>query len=215
MRGRGGFVTLEGIEGAGKSTQMEVVRSCLAERGFPVLVTREPGGSPVAERIRQVLLDPANRGMASDAELLLMFAARSEHIERTIRPALERGTWVVCDRFTDATYAYQGGGRGIDVRRISLLEGVVQGDLRPDLTLLLDLPVTVGLGRAGRRSAPDRFESETRPFFDQVRAAYLALARAQPERIRTLDASAPMLQVSAEVRRLVEDFLDGIHASIQ
>jgi dTMP kinase len=205
---RGRFITLEGIEGAGKSTQLEVVRACLAERGIPAVVTREPGGSPIAERMREILLDPDCRGMAPDAELLLMFAARAEHIAHKIAPALEEGTWVVCDRFTDATYAYQGGGRGVRARRIALLEDYVQGSLRPDLTLLFDLEVEQGLARAGRRSTPDRFESETGIFFEKVRAAYLALARAHADRIRRIDASADVAQVSANVRRLVCEFID-------
>lgn len=210
MTSRGRFITLEGIEGAGKTTQLEAVRTCLADRGIPVIVTREPGGSPIAERIREVLLDPACRGMAEDAELLLMFAARAEHLTRKIRPALERGTWVVCDRFTDATYAYQGGGRGIDVRRISLLEDYVQGSMRPDLTLLFDLPVREGLARAGRRSAPDRFESETLSFFEGVRAAYLGLAVRYPRRICILDASAPEPDVSIRACQLVTEFIGKV-----
>jgi len=146
--------------------------------------------------------------MAVDAELLLMFAARAEHLVQKIRPALEQGTWVVCDRFTDATYAYQGGGRGVDEQRIAFLENYVQGDLRPDLTLLFDLPVREGLARAGRRSEPDRFESETVRFFEGVRSAYLALAARHPTRIRTLDASASAEDVSTSVRRMVNQFVD-------
>lgn len=207
MSARGKFITLEGIEGAGKSTQMDQVRSCLLELGIPVILTREPGGSPIAERMREVLLDPACRGMATDAELLLMFAARAEHLAHKILPALEEGTWVVCDRFTDATYAYQGGGRGVDFGRIAQLEAFVQGDLRPDLTLLFDLPVPEGLARAGRRSRPDRFESETMHFFEDVRRAYLALAARYPARIRTLDASASQAEVGARVRALVNELV--------
>jgi dTMP kinase len=208
MSRRGQFITLEGIEGAGKSTQLKEVQECLEEQGIPVITTREPGGSPIAERIRGMLLDPECQGMATDAELLLMFAARAEHLARKIVPALEAGTWVVCDRFTDATYAYQGGGRGVDFRRIAMLEDYVQGDLRPDLTLLFDLPVRLGISRAGRRSRPDRFESETLRFFEDVRAAYLDLAARYPGRIRTLDASASEREVGARVRALVMGFLD-------
>ena len=204
--GVGRFITLEGIEGAGKSTQLAIVRNCLEDLGIEVVTTREPGGAPIAERIRGLLLDPSCRGMATDAELLLMFAARAEHIHRTIRPALQRGRWVVCDRFTDATYAYQGGGRGLDPARIALLEAYVQDGLRPDLTLLFDLPVAVGLERAGKRSAPDRFESETVRFFEQVRSAYLALAEAEPKRIRAIDAANPEQQVSASVIAIVREF---------
>jgi dTMP kinase len=210
MAGRGRFITLEGVEGAGKSTQLAAVRICLEARGLRVVTTREPGGAPVAERMREVLLDPGCRGMASDAELLLMFAARAEHIDKTIRPALEQGTWVVCDRFTDATYAYQGGGRGLDVGRIAVLEGFVQGPLRPDLTLLLDLPVALGLERAGRRSSPDRFESETVRFFEQVRSAYLARASAEPARIRVIDATAPAETVTERVVAVVDAFARGV-----
>jgi len=206
---RGRFITLEGIEGAGKSTQLAVVQSCLEDLGIPVLTTREPGGSPIGERIRTLLLDPACKGMATDAELLLMFAARAEHIAQKIRPALERGTWVLCDRFTDATYAYQGGGRGVDRTRIALLEDYVQGALRPDLMLLFDLPVGAGLERAGKRAAPDRFESETVLFFEKVRAAYLTIAESQPQRARIIDAAADVSQVSAQTRREISAFVSG------
>jgi len=209
MTERGRFITLEGIEGAGKSTQLAVVQRYLEDRGIPVLTTREPGGSPIGERIRTLLLDPACKGMATDAELLLMFAARAEHIAQKIRPALERGTWVLCDRFTDATYAYQGGGRGVDRTRIALLEDYVQGALRPDLMLLFDLPVDAGLERAGKRSAPDRFESETVLFFEKVRAAYLTIAASQPQRVRIIDAAADVSQVSAQTRGEISAFIGG------
>lgn len=199
MKSPGRFITLEGIEGAGKSTQVARVRTILAGLGLPLVVTREPGGTPVAERLRQILLDPGSQGLSADAELLLVFAARAEHIARTIRPALERGDWVVSDRFTDASYAYQGGGRGLAPARIGVLEDLVQGSLRPDLTLLFDLPVRQGLSRAGRRSAPDRFEAETLAFFEGARAAYLARARAEPGRIKVIDASRPLDQVSQAV----------------
>ena len=202
----GRFLTLEGIEGAGKSSQMAMIRTTLEALGYRVVLTREPGGAPIAERVRQVLLDPDNQGMAADAELLLVFAARAEHLAKTIRPALARGDWVVCDRFTDATYAYQGGGRGLDPARIGLLETFVQGELRPDLTLLFDLPVDLGLARAGRRSAPDRFEGETRRFFAGARANYLARAQAEPERLRLIDASAPLEAVSQAVAAVIHAF---------
>jgi dTMP kinase len=197
------------VEGAGKSTQLAALRAGLAARGIAVVTTREPGGAPIAERMREVLLDPACRGMAADAELLLMFAARAEHIDKTIRPALARGAWVLCDRFTDATYAYQGGGRGLDTARIALLEDLVQGDLRPDLTLLFDLPVDVGLARAGRRSDPDRFESEAVRFFERVRAAYLARADAEPGRFRVVDAARPAPEVTERVLAILADFAAG------
>lgn len=209
MSSRGQFITLEGIEGAGKSTQLPLIQATLAQLGYPVLLTREPGGSPIAERVRQVLLDPDCQGMSANAELLLVFAARAEHLEKIILPALELGVWVVCDRFTDASYAYQGGGRGVEPGRIAELEHWVQGKLRPDLTLLFDLPVAMGLERAGKRSAPDRFESETERFFSGVRSAYLARARAEPERMRPIDASAPLAQVSQAVVTLIRAFATG------
>jgi dTMP kinase len=197
---RGRFITFEGVEGAGKSTQVGALKEWLEGQGVEVRVTREPGGSPVAERIRNLLLDRDNAGMAGDAELLLMFAARAEHLAKTIRPALEAGVWILCDRFTDATYAYQGGGRGVPRRRIALLEDLVQGDLRPDLTLLFDLPVATGLSRARGRSVPDRFEAETLAFHEAVRAEYLETAGREPERVRVIDA-----EVSPEtVRHLVQ-----------
>jgi len=210
MERKGKFITLEGIEGAGKTTQLAVVRRCLKEQGIAVLTTREPGGSPVGEHIRALLLDPGCKGLAADTEVLLLFAARAEHIAHSIRPALEQGTWVLCDRFTDATYAYQGGGRGVDPERIAVLEAYVQGPMRPDLTLLFDLPVAAGLARAGKRSAPDRFESEAEGFFEGVRARYLALAKFHPQRVRLIDAEMPLEQVSAQVRKQVADFLAGI-----
>lgn len=210
MKKHGRFITLEGIEGAGKSTQLAVVGRCLAARGIDVLSSREPGGSPLGERVRALLLDPALRGMAADTELLLLFAARAEHLAAKIRPALAKGTWVVCDRFTDATYAYQGGGRGMDRERIALLEDLVQGDLRPDLTLLLDLPAATGLSRAAARSRPDRFESEAVRFFEDVRARYLAIAASQPQRVCLIDAAGPLDEVSQQVRTRVNAFLDQI-----
>jgi dTMP kinase len=207
---RGKFITLEGVEGAGKSTQLEALRAWLHGRQIPVQATREPGGSPVAERIRGVLLDRANSGMAADAELLLMFAARAEHLAKTIRPALEAGVWVLCDRFTDATYAYQGGGRGVSRRRIALLEDLVQGDLRPDLTLLFDLPVAAGLARARVRSDPDRFEAEAVRFFEAVRAEYLAIAAREPERVRVIDAQGDPVKVTGMVQAELQQFLAGL-----
>jgi len=205
----GRFITFEGVEGAGKSTQVTALRDWLEGQDIPVRVTREPGGSPIAERIRNLLLDRDNAGMAGDAELLLMFAARAEHLAKTIRPALDAGIWVLCDRFTDATYAYQGGGRGVAQRRIALLEDLVQGSLRPDLTLLFDLPVAAGLARARGRSAPDRFESETARFFEAVRAEYLAIAAREPERVRVIAAQADPATVAALVHAQLRPFLLG------
>jgi dTMP kinase len=204
---RGRFITLEGIEGAGKSTQLSVVDECLRSKGLGVVRTREPGGSDVAERIRSLLLDPANRGMDADAELLLVFAARAEHLRKTILPALESGRWVLCDRFTDATYAYQGGGRGLSRERIAVLERLVQRELRPDLTLLFDLPVATGLDRARGRSVPDRFESERRDFFERVAQAYRDIAAAEPLRVRQIDADREPESIAVEVRRIIDDYV--------
>jgi len=205
---QGRFITLEGVEGAGKSSALAVLRQLVEAAGHPVLVTREPGGTPLGEELRNLLLGHRQDGMCDDAELLLMFAARAEHLQRVIEPALAAGRWVICDRFTDATYAYQGGGRGLPRERIAQLESWVQGTRRPDLTLLLDLPVQQGLARAGQRSAPDRFESEQVAFFERVRQAYLAIAAAEPVRVRTVDAGQDLPQVSAAIRRVVEAFLE-------
>jgi len=205
---RGVFITLEGGEGAGKSTQLTAVQRWLETAGKDVLVTREPGGTEVGERIREVLLH--SRGaMSVETEALLMFAARAEHIARIIRPALTAGKWVVCDRFTDATYAYQGGGRGLATARIAMLEDWVQGDLRPDLTILLDVPTDVGLGRAGRRGVLDRFEREERDFFERVRKAYLAAAARDPKRIRLIDASKNEAEVTRQIAEILRSTYGG------
>ena len=203
----GYLITLEGVEGAGKSTQIAALAHFLESQSVPVITTREPGGSPIAERIRTLLLDPANTGMDGTAELLLMFAARAEHLAKRIRPALASGVWVLCDRFTDATYAYQGGGRGIDLERIGQLETLVQGSLRPDRVLLLDLPVEIGLARARGRAAADRFEAETLGFFTAVRDGYRARAQADPARYRVVDASHPPAVVGEALRGYVADLL--------
>ncbi|MDX1513491.1 MAG: dTMP kinase [Gammaproteobacteria bacterium] len=203
---RGRFITLEGVEGAGKSSHIDTIRARIEARGRRLVVTREPGGTPVAERIRELLLDPANAGMDADTELLLVFAARAEHLSTVIRPALEAGDWVLCDRFTDATYAYQGGGRGIPPERISTLEDWVQGSLRPDLTIVLDLDPRTGLSRAARRSDKDRFEREDTDFFTRVRNDYLARAGADPKRYRVIDASASLEQVRAEILAILKNF---------
>jgi len=196
---RGLFITLEGGEGAGKSTSLAFVREFLEQAGRRVVVTREPGGTPLGEKIRELLLH-GRENMDVDTELLLMFAARAEHLARVIRPALADGACVACDRFTDATYAYQGGGRGVPEARIRILEDWVQQGLRPDLTLLLDIPVEQGLGRAGQRSAPDRFEREKIDFFERVRNRYLAAAASEPQRIRVIDAACDIPQVQAQLR---------------
>ncbi len=191
MRGR--FITLEGIEGAGKSTLIVSLAERLRVLGCEAALTREPGGTPLAERIRRTVLDSGDERLSPVAETLLMFAARAVHLDNLVRPALARGAWVLCDRFTDATRAYQGGGRGLDATWIESLARTVHGDLSPDLTLLLDLPVDVGLRRARARAgaAADRFEGETLQFFERVRATYLALAEREPQRFRVLDATLP------------------------
>lgn len=202
---RGRFITLEGGEGAGKSTSLEFVRELLAAAGHEVVVTREPGGTPLGERIRELLLHGGE--IDADSELLLVFAARAEHLARVIRPQLARGAWVLCDRFTDASYAYQGGGRGLPEARIRLLEDWVQQGLTPDRTLLLDVPVAEGLARAGARSAPDRFEREQQAFFERVRASYLARAAREPGRFRVIDAGQPLPAVQAALRVALADLL--------
>jgi dTMP kinase len=201
------FITLEGIEGAGKSTIAKFVLAYLARQQIPARLTREPGGTPLAERIRQLVLERGAESLSPVTETLLMFAARDLHLEHVIRPALARGEWVVCDRFTDATRAYQGSGRGVDPELIEALAAAVHGGLRPDCTLLLDLPVGVGLGRA-RGRAPgetDRFEAETQAFFEKVRAGYLELARREPGRFHVIDATAPLDAVEARVEGILED----------
>jgi len=207
MRGR--FITLEGSEGSGKSTNLAFIHQQLQAAGLDVVLTREPGGTPLAERIRELLLDKQNTAMHSDTELLLMFSARAQHINELILPALERGQWVLCDRFTDATYAYQGAGRGIDEARIAQLEQWVQGDLRPDLTFFLDLPVAQGLARAGERGEPDRFEREQIDFFERVRQGYLAQAERHSQRYRLVDASQPLEQVQAQLAAQLHDYLQA------
>jgi dTMP kinase len=206
------FITLEGPEGAGKSTNRDYLAACLKAQGVDVLLTREPGGTPLAERIRDLLLAPSDEPMAADTELLLMFAARAQHLQEVIRPALAKGTVVLCDRFTDATYAYQGGGRGLSFERIAVLEAFVQGDLRPDLTLVFDLPVEVGLSRAAARGRLDRFEQEGRPFFEAVRATYLQRAAAAPSRYRVLDAGQTLAEVQLALDQLLPEVLERCRA---
>lgn len=203
---RGLFITLEGGEGAGKSTSLTFIREYLEQAGRRVVITREPGGTPLGEKIRELLLH-GRENMDVDTELLLMFAARAEHLARVIRPALADNACVVCDRFTDATYAYQGGGRGVPEARIRVLEDWVQQGLRPDLTMLLDIPVGQGLGRAGLRSAPDRFEREKVDFFERVRNRYLTAAASEPQRIRVIDAACDIPQVQAQLRIALEAIL--------
>lgn len=204
----GRFITLEGIEGAGKSCNLAWIQSLLEAAGKTVLCTREPGGTALGEEIRALLLGHRAEGMDAISELLLLFAARAEHLARRIHPALARGEWVLCDRFTDATYAYQGGGRGLDCAPIRALETLVQGGLRPHLTLLLDLPVALGLARAGQRSRPDRFEQEATAFFQRVRMGYREIAAAEPQRVRVIDASRPLPEVQGEIARILTSFLE-------
>ena len=207
--GAGRFITLEGIEGAGKSTAAAFLGARLRAAGIEVLMTREPGGTPLAERIRALVLERGSEAVSPLTETLLMFAARALHVANVIRPALARGVWVICDRFTDATRAYQGSGRGVDAALIATLAAAVHGDLAPDLTLLLDLPVAAGLARARARSgaASDRFEAETLGFFERVRAGYLEIARAEGGRVRLIDAAAPLPAVEAELAAALEPLL--------
>lgn len=197
MRGR--FITIEGIEGVGKSSNLAFIRDWIESMGIEVVVTREPGGTPLAEEIRELLLSPRNEVVDETSELLLVFAARAQHLNTRILPAIERGAWVLSDRFTDATYAYQGGGRGLNKALIEQLEELVQKSVRPDLTFLLDVPVEIGLARARSRSEPDRFEAEQSAFFERVRNAYLERAALQPERFAIIDASPSLSEVQKQI----------------
>ena len=210
---RGVFITLEGGEGAGKSTNVQWLADYLRARGKTVLVTREPGGTTVGEAIRGVLLDPELPAMHSDTELLLMFAARNEHLHRKILPALAQGTWVLCDRFTDATYAYQGFGRGIDQQRIGALETWVQGELRPDYVLLFDLDVATGMTRAHARGRADRFEQEHSTFFEKIRAGYLQRAAQQPECYPIINAALALDEVQAQLQTAIEQIIQQADAA--
>lgn len=204
----GRFITVEGIEGVGKSTHLALIEQHLHDAGCEVVMTREPGGTALGEQIRGLLLSHQFAGMANDTELLLMFAARAEHLDKVIRPAVARGAWVVSDRFTDATYAYQGGGRGLDAARIATLETFVQGELRPDATLLLDAPLEIALARAAQRGAQDRFETEQASFFSRVRESYLQRARREPARFRIIDAAPALADVERAVIRTLDDLLE-------
>lgn len=204
---RGKFITLEGGEGVGKSTNLDFVAAELRTHGVKLLRTREPGGTELGEALRGMLLDPHYTGMDPAAELLLVFAARAQHIAEVIEPALARGEWVLSDRFTDASFAYQGGGRGMPAERIEQLERWVQGALRPDLTLLLDAPVALGMQRAERRGELDRFERERLAFFERVRAAYLVRVAADPGRFAVIDAAQPLADVQQSLRRVLADRL--------
>lgn len=193
------FITLEGIEGVGKTSNLHFVRDWLLARGLSVYLTREPGGTPLAEEIRHLLLTPRDEKIGADTELLLMFAARSQHVETVIKPKLASGHCVLSDRFVDASYAYQGGGRGIAVSRLQQLEQWTLGDFRPDLTILLDLDPITALQRAKARSAADRFEQETVAFFEAARAHYLQRAQAEPQRFVVIDASVPLVNVQQQI----------------
>ncbi|WP_019024295.1 MULTISPECIES: dTMP kinase [unclassified Thioalkalivibrio] len=200
------FVVLEGIEGSGKSTQLATVVEALRAMGIEPECTREPGGTALGERLRGLLLDPDLPGMCPEAELLLMFAARAQHLASVIRPALAAGRWVVSDRFTDASFAYQGAGRGLGAERVARLEEWVQGELRPDLVLLLDIDPATGLERAVQRGRRDRIELEALDFFARVREAYLDRARAYPERYRIIDGHAAPEQVAERVRQALQEW---------
>lgn len=203
---QGKFITVEGVEGVGKSTNIELIAQLVREAGYEVVITREPGGTQLGERIRQILLDKAEHGMTSMTELLLMFAARAQHVEELIKPSIASGTWVICDRFTDSSYAYQGAGRDMGSEPVSALETLIMGEFRPDLTLILDLDVATGLSRATASAEADRFESEARTFFEKVRAAFVSRAAADP-RYQLIDASGDLPEVQAEIRAAMAQVL--------
>jgi dTMP kinase len=205
---KGKFITIEGGEGVGKSTNIACVENFLRERSIPFIKTREPGGTPLAEALRHLLLSPHQEEIVCEkTELLMMFAARAQHLQQVILPTLQQGTWVVCDRFTDATYAYQGGGRGLSTTMIETLESLVQEDLQPDLTLLLDVDVSIGLSRLSNRSEIDRFEREQKPFFEAVRNMYLQRAQQHAQRFRIIDASQPLDVVQQDIVAQLQQFL--------
>ena len=204
---RGQFITFEGTEGVGKSTQLANAASTLENLGVDVLVTREPGGTPMAEHIRELLLATRDEVVHETTELLLMFAARAQHLHTRILPALDAGQWVLCDRFTDATFAYQGGGRGVSQERIALLENLVQGNVRPDHVILFDAPVETGMARARRRGELDRFEQEDLEFFQRIRNTYLDRANEAQDRYHIINAARPLNQVSEEVVQLLTGLL--------
>ncbi|MBE7527031.1 dTMP kinase [Nitrosomonas sp.] len=206
---RGKFITFEGIDGAGKSTHLAWLEHYLQDKGLEVVVTREPGGTALGEALRQLLLDH-RQAMHPETEALLMFAARREHLDKVILPALDRGAWVISDRFTDASFAYQGGGRGMSTEKLEKLEQWVQEEFSPDLTLYFDVPVTLGRERVQSSRTADRFERETDPFFERVRQAYLQRAQQFPRRIRIVNGSQPLAAVKAAVAEIVEDFWSNL-----
>ena len=207
---RGKFITIEGVEGVGKTTNIAFIKDWLTQNNIPYLTSREPGGTPIAEEIRQVLLNPRDEAVCNKTELLLMFAARAQHLEEVILPQLNNGNWVLCDRFTDATYAYQGAGRNMDSQLISQLESMIQGTLRPDLTLILDIPPEEGLKRASQRGSLDRFEQEKIEFFERVRKCYQLIAKRDPKRCVVIDASQSLLEVQVCIREALETFYNGL-----
>lgn len=200
----GKFITIDGVEGAGKSTQIEFICDYLQAKGINVVLTREPGGTDLGEKIRELLLSTQTQSMHNDSELLLMFAARNEHIHHKIMPALERGDWVLSDRFTDASYAYQGGGRGLDIERIEQLERWVLGDFAPDMTLLLDIPVEQGMSRVESRGEKDRIELEKMDFFQRVRQAYIDRSEKYPDRIKLIDSSKEREHTSQQIQQILD-----------
>ena len=204
------FITVEGTEGVGKTTNINFIKSWLKQNEIKFVATREPGGTPLAEEIRDLLLKPRDELVVSTAELLLMFAGRAQHLNKVILPALQADTWVLCDRFTDATYAYQGFGRQMTSELIVQLENIVQGDIRPDLTLLLDIPVEMGLERANDRSDPDRFEQEQQDFFKRVRAGYLSLANENSDRYVVIDASQEIQGVQTDIALALDTFYKSL-----
>jgi dTMP kinase len=210
MSQRGIFVSIEGGEGVGKSTNTRCLEVWLQDRGISYQLTREPGGTPLAEAIRNLLLEHHQETVTAMAELLLIFAARAQHIQQVIEPALARGDWVLCDRFTDATYAYQGGGRNMPEMAISQLESLVQGELRPDITLLLDAPVAVGMARAKQRGELDRFEREELAFFERVRNCYLARAAAAPDRFHVIDSNRPLAEIERDLLAIMTAWVEEL-----
>lgn len=212
---RGRFISLEGIDGAGKTTHMAYINGLLTAAGYEVVATREPGGTALGERLRQLMLHSDEETIGPDAETLMMFAARAQHLAETIKPALVAGQWVLCDRFTDATYAYQGGGRGLSRARISVLEQWVQGALRPDLTLLFDLSIDVALGRARKRAGFDRFERENKAFLESVRRIYLETAERESDRVLVVPASDSVEAVQLQLQSIIGEFIERAQASVE